>query len=46
MIINEKGLVVRTSVKNVGVMGRSAAGVRIMKSEDGAKVTSITKIKP
>ena len=34
MIINEKGLVVRTPMKNIRVMGRSAAGVRIMKSSD------------
>ena len=46
MIINEKGLVVRTSMKNVRVMGRSAAGVRIMSSADDTKVTSITKINP
>ncbi len=46
MIINEKGLVVRTPMKNIRVMGRSAAGVRIMKSDDDSKVTSITKIKP
>ena len=46
MIINEKGLVVRTPMKDIRVMGRSAAGVRIMKSEEDAKVTSITKIKP
>ena len=45
IIINEKGLVVRTALKDKRVMGRSAAGVRIMKSEDGSKVTSITKIK-
>ena len=45
MIINEKGLVVRTAMKDIRVMGRAAAGVRIMKSEDGSKVTSITKIK-
>ena len=42
----KKGLVVRTPMKNIRVMGRSAAGVKIMKSEDDAKVTSITKIKP
>ncbi len=46
MIINEKGLVVRTPMKDIRTMGRSAAGVRIMKSSDEAKVTSITKIKP
>ena len=45
MIINEKGLVVRTPMKDIRVMGRSAAGVRIMKSDDGTKVTSVTKIK-
>lgn len=46
MIINEKGLVVRTPMKEIRVMGRNAAGVRIMKSDEDAKVTSITKIKP
>ena len=46
MMINEKGLVVRTAMKNIRVMGRSAAGVKIMRSEEDAKVTSITKIKP
>ena len=45
MIINEKGLIVRTAMKDIRVMGRSAAGVRIMKSDDGTKVTSVTKIK-
>ena len=45
MIINEKGLVVRTPMKDIRVMGRSAAGVKIMRSEEDAKVTSITKIK-
>ena len=45
MIINEKGLIVRTAMKDIRVMGRSAAGVRIMKSDDVTKVTSITKIK-
>lgn len=45
MIINEKGLVIRLAMKDIRVMGRSSAGVRIMKSEDNAKVTSITKIK-
>lgn len=45
MIINEKGLVVRTSVKGIRLMGRAATGVRIMKNEEGTKVTSITKVK-
>ena len=46
MIINGKGLVVRTAMKNIRIMGRAAAGVKIMRNEEDVKVTSITKIKP
>ena len=44
MLINEKGLVIRTNVKNISLMGRTAKGVLIMKSEDGSKIASITKM--
>ena len=44
MIINEKGLVIRTAVSDIRLMGRAASGVKIMKSDDDTKVTSITKI--
>ena len=45
VIINEKGLIIRLSVKNVSLMGRTAKGVRLMKNEENIKVASITKIK-
>ena len=45
MIINETGQTIRTGVKDIRLMGRTATGVRIMKADDDAKVTSITKIK-
>jgi DNA gyrase subunit A len=40
----EKGIVIRTSVKNIRVMGRATQGVRIinLKSED--KVSDITRV--
>ncbi|MCQ2609544.1 MAG: hypothetical protein MJ151_01970 [Lachnospiraceae bacterium] len=44
MIIKEKGLVIRTAVSDIRLMGRAASGVKIMKSDDDTKVTSITKI--
>ena len=46
MVINEKGLIIRTSLEAIGLMSRSAAGVRIMKSEEDVKVASITKVRP
>ena len=45
VIINEKGLIIRLSVKDISLMGRTAKGVRLMKNEENIKVASITKIK-
>ena len=44
MVINEKGLVIRTKVNSIRKMGRTATGVSIMKSEENEKMASITKI--
>ena len=44
MVINEKGLVIRTKVNSIRKMGRAATGVSIMKSEENEKMASITKI--
>ncbi|MCQ2609181.1 MAG: DNA gyrase subunit A [Lachnospiraceae bacterium] len=44
MIINDKGLVIRLSAKDISCMGRNSAGVRLMKSEDDSKVASVTKV--
>jgi len=39
-----KGLVIRTSMKNVRVMGRATQGVRIVKLQDSDKVVDMTRV--
>ena len=44
IITTAKGMVIRTSLDNIRVMGRAAQGVRIVKIHDGDKVTDLTKV--
>ncbi len=44
MVINEIGSIIRLQVADIGIMGRTAKGVRIMKQEENVKVASITKV--
>lgn len=44
IITTAKGIVIRTSLDNIRVMGRAAQGVRIVKLQDGDKVTDLTKV--
>ena len=44
IITTAKGMVIRTSLKNIRVMGRAAQGVRIVKLHSGDKVTDIIKV--
>ena len=44
IITTAKGMVIRTSLKNIRVMGRSAQGVRIVKLAQGDKVTDLVKV--
>jgi len=39
-----KGLVIRTSLKNIRIMGRAAQGVRIVKLQQGDSVTDMIKV--
>ena len=39
-----KGIVIRTSLRNIRVMGRAAQGVRIVKLAQGDKVTDLVKV--
>ncbi len=39
-----KGMVIRTSLKNIRVMGRAAQGVRIVKLHEGDSVTDLVKV--
>jgi len=44
IITTAKGIVIRTSLKNIRVMGRAAQGVRIVKLQKGDSVTDLVKV--
>ena len=46
MLITDTGTVIRLSVKEVSVLGRSTQGVTLMRTNDGGKVVSIETITP
>ncbi len=46
MLMTEKGMIVRSPVKDIRSTGRSTQGVRLMRLETGDKVASIAKIVP
>ena len=41
MLITSKGVVIRTAVSGISVMGRATQGVMLMRAQDGEKVVSI-----
>ncbi len=46
MCITEKGILIRTKVKDVRISGRSTQGVKIINLEKGDKLSSIARIVP
>ena len=44
MIITNKGIMIRQPVKNIKVIGRNTQGVKLLKLDDGAFISSITKV--
>ena len=44
IITTGKGMVIRTSLKNIRVMGRAAQGVRIVKLQEGDYVTDLIRV--
>ncbi len=44
IITTAKGMAIRTSLENIRVMGRATQGVRVVKLQDGDKVTDIVKV--
>ncbi|MBU0893815.1 MAG: DNA gyrase subunit A [Nanoarchaeota archaeon] len=44
IITTAKGIVIRTSLKNIRVMGRAAQGVRIVKLQQGDSVTDLVRV--
>lgn len=46
MMITDTGTIIRISVKDVSVLGRSTQGVTLMRTNDGGKVVSIELVEP
>ncbi len=44
MFITKKGMVTRTSIKNLSVIGRNTQGVRLMKLKEGDKLTDVAVV--
>lgn len=44
MIITDQGIMIRQPVENINVIGRNTQGVRLLKLDDGAKISTITKV--
>ena len=44
IVTTAKGIVIRTSLESIRVMGRAAQGVRIVKLQDGDRVTDLTRV--
>lgn len=46
MLITNKGVMIRFHVENVSQTGRATLGVRLIRVDDGAKVSTMTKVEP
>jgi len=44
MIITDQGIMIRQPVENINVIGRNTQGVRLIRLDDGAKISTITKV--
>ena len=44
MLITDTGTIIRMSVKEISILGRSTQGVTLMRTSDGGKVINIAKI--
>jgi DNA gyrase subunit A len=44
MLITEKGILIRTAVAEIRETGRNAAGVRLMKLDEGDRLVAMAKV--
>jgi DNA gyrase subunit A len=44
IVTTKKGIVIRSPVKNIRVMGRATQGVRLIKLKDGDRVSDLTRV--
>jgi len=44
MVISEQGIIIRTDVKSIPVLGRTTQGVKIIRLDEGDKVVAIARV--
>ena len=44
MIITNKGVMIRQKVESIRIIGRNTQGVRLLRLDDGSKISSVTKV--
>ena len=44
MLITDQGVIIRLEVSGISILGRSTQGVTLMRTSDGGKVVSVTKV--
>ena len=44
MIITTQGVMIRQAVENIRTIGRNTQGVRLLRLDDGATISSVTKV--
>jgi DNA gyrase subunit A len=44
MIITDQGVMIRQPVENISVIGRNTQGVKLLRLDDGAKISTVTKV--
>ena len=44
MIITDSGIMIRQSVKDIRTIGRNTQGVKLLRLDKGAKISSVTKV--
>ena len=44
MIITTQGVMIRQPVENIRTIGRNTQGVRLLRLDDGATISSVTKV--
>ena len=44
MLITDAGIIIRLKVEEISILGRSTQGVTLMRTNDGGKVVSVTKL--
>ena len=44
MIITDRGIMIRQSIKKINVIGRNTQGVKLIRLDKGSSIASVTKV--